>query len=184
MPHSLNRRRRRDQQIVRAQLEADLQAATLQSQSTVERAATQAAQAMADARSANVEVPRLDSIVGNLQAELQVMKLASQQAQERAIRLERELSAAQDRMGAAERKAAQAEKRHLALQKRMDDWDAFDPDLHAALQASMTPPAAGDYMQPTGSVPPAGSEDTVQSAQPVQTGSFAQQGYVTATTLQ
>ena len=69
---------RRDQQVARAQLEADLQAATLQSQSMAERVATQAAQAMADAWSANVEVPRLDSIVGNLQAELQVMKLATQ----------------------------------------------------------------------------------------------------------
>ena len=98
------------------------------------------------------------------------MKVATQQAQERAIRLERELSAAQDRMGAAERKAAQAEKRHLALQKRMDDWDAFDPDMHAALQASMTPPAAGEYMQSIGVTPPAGSEDTVQFARPVQTG--------------
>ena len=57
---------RRDQQLARAQLEADLQAATLQSQSTAERAATQAAQAMADARSANVGVPRLDALVGTL----------------------------------------------------------------------------------------------------------------------
>ena len=61
------------------------------------------------------------------------MKIASQQAQERALRLESELSAAQDRIGAAERKATQAERRHASLQKRMDDWDAFDPDLHAAL---------------------------------------------------
>ena len=66
--------------MARAQLEADLQAATLQSQSTAERAASQAAQAMADARSANVGGPRLELIVGTLQAELQVMKLTSQQA--------------------------------------------------------------------------------------------------------
>ena len=123
---------------------------------------------MADARSANVEVPLLDSIVGSPQAELEVMKVALQQAQKRAIRLERELSAAQDRMGAAEQKVAQAEKRHLALQKRMDDWDAFDPDMHAALQASMTPPATGEDMQPTGVAHPVGSEATVQSAQQVQ----------------
>ena len=52
---------RRDQQIAHAKLEADLQTATLQSQSMAERVATQAAQAMADARSAHVEVPRLDA---------------------------------------------------------------------------------------------------------------------------
>ena len=49
----------------------------------------------------------------------------------------------------------------------MDDWDAFDPDLHAALNASLTPPNTGESMQPTGSVHPAGSETTVQSAQQV-----------------
>ena len=140
---------RREQQLARAQLEADLQAATLQSQSTAERAALQAAQAMADARSAHVEVPRLDATVLQLQAELRAMQVASQQAQERALRLESELSAAQDRIGTAERKAAQAERRQSSLQKCMDDWDAFDPDLHAALNASLTPPAVDDQMQPT-----------------------------------
>ena len=130
---------RRDQQIAHAQLQADVQTAALQSATVVERAAAQAAQAMADARSASVGVPRLESIVGTLQAELQVMKLASQQAQERALRLEHELSTAQDRIGAAERRAAKAEQRHSSLQKRMDDWDAFDPDLHAAITASITP---------------------------------------------
>ena len=100
---------RRDQQIARAQLEADLQAATLQSQSMAERAATQAPQAMADARSAHIKVPRLDSTLLSLQAEMHAMKIASQQAQERALRLENELSAAQDRIGAAERRATHAE---------------------------------------------------------------------------
>ena len=69
----------------------------------------------------------------------------------------------------------------------MDDWDAFDPDLHAALNASLTPPTAGEQLQPTGSAHPAGSEATVQSAQQVQTATgpeaLAQQGYVTASTL-
>ena len=102
-------RARRDQQIARAQLEADVQAATLQSQAAAERAVTQAAQAMADARSANVEVPRLNATLLSLQAEMRVMKIASQQAQERALRLENELSAAQDRIGASERRATQAE---------------------------------------------------------------------------
>ena len=179
---------RRDQQIARAQLEADLQTATLQSQTAAERAATQAAQAMADARSANVEVPRLDATLLSLQAEMRAMKIASQQAQERALRLESELSAAQDRIGASERRATQAEQRYASLQKRMDDWDAFDPDLHAALNASLTPPSTGEQMQPTGSSHPAGSEATVQSAHQVQaaaaaTGATAQQGYVTASTL-
>ena len=155
---------RRDQQIARAQLEADLQAATLQSQSTAERAATQAAQAMADAWSANVEVPRLDSTLLSLQAKMRAMKIASQQAQERALRLESELSTAQDRIGAAERRATQAEQRHSLLQKRMDDWDAFDPELHAALNASLTPPADDTSRQPIGTAHPAGSETTVQSA--------------------
>ena len=100
---------RRDQQIAHAQLQADVQTAALQSAMVAERAAAEAAEAMADARSANVRVPRLESIVGTLQAELQVMKVASQQAQERALRLEHELSAAQDRIGAAERRAAKAE---------------------------------------------------------------------------
>ena len=69
----------------------------------------------------------------------------------------------------------------------MDDWDAFDPDLHAALNASLTPPITGEQMQPTGTAHPAGSEATVQSAHQVQaaatTGATAHQGYVTATTL-
>ena len=76
-----------------------------------ERVATQAAQAMADAQSANVKVPRLDATLLSLQAELRAMKMASQQAQERVLWLETELSAAEDRIGAAERKAAQAERR-------------------------------------------------------------------------
>ena len=160
---------RRDQQIAHVQLEADLQTAALQSQTMAERAATQAAQAMADARSVNVEVPRLDATLLSLQAELHAMKLASQQAQERALRLESELSTTQDRIGAAERKAAQAEQRHVLLQKRMDNWDAFDPDLHAALNASLTPPADDTQMQPTGAAHPAGSEATIQSAHQVQT---------------
>ena len=75
--------------------------------------------------------------------------------------MESELSAAQDRIGAAECKAAHVEKRHFALQKRMDNWDAFNPDLHKALQASMTPPATGTAL-------PGRSEATVQSAQQVQ----------------
>ena len=134
---------------------------------------------MADARSANVEVPCLDATLLSLQAELHAMKIASQQAQECALRLESELSAAQDRIGAAECKAVQAERRHSALQKRMDDWDAFDPDLHATINASMTPPAAEATMQPAGIVLPAESEATVQSTQQVQTaatGSAAPQG--------
>ena len=158
---------RREQEIARAQLEANLQTAALQAQSVAERAASHAAQAMSDARSAHVEVPRLDSTLLSLQAEMRAMKIASQQAQERALRLECELSAAQDRIGAAERRATQAEQRHSLLQKRMDDWDAFDPDLHAALNASLTPPTAGELMQPTGSSHPAGSEATVQSAHQV-----------------
>ena len=93
-----------------AQLEADLQTATLQSKLMAERAATQAAQAMANVRSANVEVPRLDATLLSLQAELRAMKMASQQAQERVLWLESELSTAQDCIGAAERKAAQAER--------------------------------------------------------------------------
>ena len=101
--------------------------------------------------------------------------------------LENELSAAQDRIGAAERRATQAEQRHSLLQKRMDDWDAFDPDLHAALNASLPPPIAGEQMQSTGTAHPAGSEATVQSTHQVQaaatTGATAHQGYVTATTL-
>ena len=52
---------RREQEIARAQLEANLQTAARQAQSIAERAATHAAQAMSDARSAHVEVPRLDS---------------------------------------------------------------------------------------------------------------------------
>ena len=69
----------------------------------------------------------------------------------------------------------------------MDDWDAFDPDLHAALNASLTPPAADEQMQSTDIMFSGGSEVTVQSAQQVHTargtGSSAQQGYVTASTL-
>ena len=125
-----------------------------------------------DARSATGEVPRLDATLLQLQSELHAMRVASQQAQERALRLENELSAAQDRIGAAEHKAAQAERRQSLLQSRMDDWDAFDPDLHAALNASLTPPAAAGTMQPMNmdqptTVHPAGSETTVQSAQQV-----------------
>ena len=178
---------RRDQQIARAQFEADLQAATLQSQAAADRAALQAAQASADARSATVEVPRLDATVLQLQSELRAMQVASQQAQERSLRLESELSAAQDRIGAAERKAAQAERRHSLLQKRMDDWDAFDPDLHAALNASMQSPPLPtvgqlqQLMQTDRPAPmhPAGSETTVQSAQQVH----APQGQPQATSL-
>ena len=166
---------RRDQQIARAQFEADLQAATLQSQAAADRAASQAAQAIADARSATVEVPRLDSTLLQMQSELRAMRVASQQAQEHALRLESELSAAQDRIGAAERKAAQAERRHSLLQKRMDDWDAFDPDLHAALNASMQSPplpTVGQLQQLMQTDQPAimhptGSETTVQSARQV-----------------
>ena len=171
---------RRDQQIARAQFEADLQAAALQSQSTAERTALQAAQAMADARSAHVEVPRLDATVLQLQAELHAMQVASQQTQERALRLESELSAAQDRIGAAECKVVQAERRHSALQKRMDDWDAFDPVLHAAINASMVPLAADAPMQSIGATYPAGSETTVQSAQQVH----APRGQPQATSVQ
>ena len=156
---------RRDQQIAHAQLQADVQTAALQSATVMERAAAQAAQAMTDARSARVGIPRLESIVGTLQAELQAMKLTSQQARDRALCLEHDLSAAQDRIGAAERRAAKAEQRHASLQKRMDDWDAFDPDLHAAITASITPEAqtqaVDDVMRPTG------SDVTVQSAQQV-----------------
>ena len=173
---------RREQEIARAQLEANLQTAALQAQSVAERAATHAAQAMSDARSAHVEVPRLDSTLLSLQAEMRAMKVASQQAQERALRLESQLSAAQDRIGASERRATQAEQRYASLQKRMDDWDAFDPDLHAALNASLTPPNTGENMQPTGSLHPTGSEATVQSAHQVQrtaTGSAAPQGQYT-----
>ena len=100
---------RRDQQIAHAQLQADVQTAALQSATVMERAAAQAAQAMTDARSARVSVPRLESLVGTLQAELQVMKVASQQSQERTLRMEHELSTAQDRIGAAERRATKAE---------------------------------------------------------------------------
>ena len=95
---------RREQEVARAQLEANLQTAALQAQSIAERAATHAAQVMSDARSAHVEVPRLDSTLLSLQAEMRAMKIASQQAQERALRLESELSAAQDRIGVAERR--------------------------------------------------------------------------------
>ena len=158
---------RRKQQLARAQLKAELQAAALQSQSTMERAALQAAQAMADARSTHVEVPRLDAMVLQLPAELCAMQVASQQAQERALWLESELSAAQDHIGTAEHKAAQAEQRQLSLQKRMDDWDAFDPDLHAAFNALLTPPADEERMQPVGTAHPAGSEATVQSTHQV-----------------
>ena len=129
----------------------------------------QAAQAMADARSTNVEVPRLDATLLSLQAELHAMKIASQQAQERVLRLESELSTTQDRISAAERKAVHAERRHSALQKRMDDWYAFDLDLHAAINSSMVPPTADGTMQPAGISPPEGSEATVQSAHQVQT---------------
>ena len=69
---------RRDQQIAHARLDANLQVAAMQSQSTGERAVAQAMQAMADARNANVEVPRLDATLFNLQAELHAMKVATQ----------------------------------------------------------------------------------------------------------
>ena len=74
----------------------------------------------------------------------------------------------QDRLGATKRKAAQAEKRHSALQKRMDDWDVFDPDLHTALHASMTSPfsPADQQMQPPETVTPVDS--TAAIGQPVQ----------------
>ena len=42
-----------------------------------ERAVTQAAQAMADVRSANVQFPRVDATLLSLQAELHAMKIAS-----------------------------------------------------------------------------------------------------------
>ena len=61
----------------------------------------------------------------------------------------------------------------------MDDWDAFDPDLHAALNASLTAPAADDQRQPAGAVHPAGSETIVQSAQQVH----APQGHPQATSI-
>ena len=98
---------RHDQRIAHAQLQADLHTAALQSTSMTERAATQAAQTMADARSTNVEVPHLDATLPCLQAKLRVMKMASQQAQERTLWLESELSAAQDCIGAMEHKAVQ-----------------------------------------------------------------------------
>ena len=50
--------------------------------------------------------PLLDAtLLASLQAELRAMKIATQQAQERALRLESELSTAQVRIDAAERKA-------------------------------------------------------------------------------
>ena len=58
----------------------------------------------------------------------------------------------------------------------MDDWDAINPDLHAALNASMTPPFTTDPMQhPTAEAQPARSEERVQSAQqvPLQSGAGA-----------
>ena len=69
---------RREQEIARVQLEANLQTAALQAQSITERAASHAAQAMSDARSAHVEVPRLDSTLLSLQAEICAMKIATQ----------------------------------------------------------------------------------------------------------
>ena len=156
-----------EQEIARVQLEANLQTAALQAQSIAERAASHTAQAMSDAQSAHVKVPRLDSTLLSLQAEMRVMKIATQQEQERALRLESALSAAQDCIGAAERRATQAEQRYTLLQKRMDDWDAFDPDLHATLNASLTPPITGENMPPTGTAHPTGSKATVQSAQQV-----------------
>ena len=62
----------------------------------------------------------------------------------------------------------------------MDDWDAFDPDLHAALNASLTPPAATGMMPSIQITQPAGSETTVQSAQQVH----APQGQPQATPSQ
>ena len=95
------------------------------------------------------------------------MKVATQQVQERAMQLETQLSAAQDCIRVAERKAAQAEQRHSALQQRMDNWDAFDPDLHAALHASVTSPSPGTEqpITPVATATPAISTVTVgQSA--------------------
>ena len=92
--------------------------------------------------------------------------------QERALWLETELSTAQDRLGAMEQKAAQDKKRHSALQRWMDDWDAFDPDLHDALHASMLPPPfpnAGQQTQPIGTGQPTSSEAIVQLAHQVHT---------------
>ena len=58
----------------------------------------------------------------------------------------------------------------------MDDWDAFDPDLHTALNASLTPPADDTQMQPVGTAHPAGSETTVQFAHQVHVPTQAQAG--------
>ena len=143
-------------------MEANLQVAAIKRQSTADHVAAQATQALADARSAVVELPRLDATMVSLQQELQAIKVAAQQANESAMQLETALSAAQDCIGAVECKAAQAEKQHTALQQRMDDWDAFDPNLHAALQASVASPLpnAGQQMQPPVTVTPASSAAT------------------------
>ena len=173
---------RHDQQIAYARMEAELQIAATKSQATANHAAAQAAQAIPDARNATVEVPRLDATMSCLHQELQAMKVATQQAQERAMRLETELSTTQDCIGAIEREAAQAEQRHAALQQRMDDWDAFDPDLHAALQASVTPPSPGTGYpaQPaataSGSVPQAQAQTTARSRLPVKSSTFRSTG--------
>ena len=54
----------------------------------------------------------------------------------RAAQLECQLSIAQNRIGAAERKVPLAEQRHATLQKRMDDWDEFDPSLCPPISTS------------------------------------------------
>ena len=69
---------RRYQQIAYARMKAYLQVATIRSQSTAEQAAAQAAQALVDARSANIKVPRLDSTMLSLQQEMQALKVAAQ----------------------------------------------------------------------------------------------------------
>ena len=56
----------------------------------------------------------------------------------------------------------------------MDDWDAFDPDLHAAITASITPPET--QPQTVTDTRPTGSDVTVQSAQQVHTQSQVQAG--------
>ena len=68
----------RDQQIAYAHMEAELQVAATKSQATENHVATQATQAITDARSATIEVPRLDATMSCLQQELQAMKVATQ----------------------------------------------------------------------------------------------------------
>ena len=108
-----------DQQIAYACMEAELQVAATKSQAIADYAATQAAQAIADARSATTEVPRLDATVSYLQQELQLVKVAAQQAQERALHLETQLSTVQDRIGAADAKEPKLSK---AMQHCSNAW--------------------------------------------------------------